>query len=290
MVDLETLARLMRPLVEPYDDLYFDECAFLWYEMAEDGCSIESAGATTSYVGDGTLRQQKKAPPQTLQEVLDLDDERPDQIVPAFEEDDHEPVPELVARWVDQFEDITASDILDLRSAEDVMDWGIREGIFPGQTFLVCVSFPTWHRSGWEHIEYDFEIDSVILDRVPLDAGLRTLEQLLEEQARGQRLSEEEAALTREAQRLDVDRMYVSRSWYYATRGWDEMASPDGVRYTLCTSRSHLDSRRSGCTFLVSGDSDRGDGAAAMAKLRAAVAERYPHVLERLDKLPQRHG
>lgn len=281
----------MRHHVEPGVDLLFEEYALLWYrlEISEGELSIVSDSHEVVCMAE--IEPKPRPISKTLDEAFKVEGEDAIAFKPLHEEED-DPRPDLEVRWAEELEDIGVDSLFDVRAYDGLgwLTWGLLNGILPEQSFLVCVSAPRYYRCSYEYDEWDFDVSYEIVGRLPPESSVRDIEQLLDSAAQDARAHEASLALTRTAQRLDVDRMFISVSWYYATRWWDEMAAPDGVDYSLSTTRISHDSRQHGWGVrLVSGRSDKGNREEAMQRLREAVARELPHVTERLDSLPLRH-
>lgn len=64
----------------------------------------------------------------------------------------------------------------------DVLDWSIREGIAPGQPFLIYCTAP-WTSKLWTDYgyEYDIEFEAWVVRRLPVEIGPREYERIVNE-------------------------------------------------------------------------------------------------------------
>jgi hypothetical protein len=279
----------MRYPIEPGVDLLFEDFALLWYRLEICEGELSLVSDSHEVVCMETVEAKPK-PHLTLDSIDETLKREGDTLVPYPEEEDLRP--ELEIRWSEQLEEIGLDSLFNVRAYDPLgwLTWGLLNGVLPEQPFLVWVSAPHYYKSSWEYDEWDFDVDYEIVGRLPPNSSVRDVEQLLDSAAQDARAHAESLALTRTAQRLDVDRMFISVKRYYATRGWDDTAWPDGVEYSLFTTRISHDSRQHGWGYpLVSGRSDKDNHEEAMQELREAVARELPHVTERLDSLPRRH-
>jgi len=181
-----------------------------------------------------------------------------------------------------------------------VTQWAIETGIAPYQPF--CVRFDemrTWqsHEGDW-NAEVDWEIVAIApVSQLGLERRWERwfveLARAREEDRREAQIRADEDAAFAAFIRADLDALFIGSDWHFSRfSSWDDMATPDTLRLTLCSTHVHPRYRHSavGYTSLqIYGEDARGDWLRARARLMAAAAEALPALgRERLLALPQR--
>lgn len=281
----ETEVKILRPLVEPLVNLFLPELAFLWYELQEDGSHWRAVDVATDF--------QHAESPFVSREREPGSPSSPGDTIRLLEEPDEEPIPEIMEMWEKHLEDIGFDSMFGIPYGDfKSMDWALREGIVTRQPFLVCVTLPRYYRCSGEYNEWDFEIDAIVVDRLPPASSARDLARFLDETAYYKRETEEMRVRLANMRLADVGRMFLLRSRYYPSY-IDDMTPPHGVRVSLCSSWQRLDAdpvRGVLGTTLLSAEDDEGDLELALARLRTKIGLEMPDVAGQFETLPMRNS
>ena len=130
-----------------------------------------------------------------------------------------------------------------------VLDWALREGLSPGQPFLVYVQKPVWFQDYYG--ECDVEIDAWIVRKLPAEISVRDFEKVVDEIYQDRKSQEEQKEDLGKAQLADTKRLFLRRNWYGR---YGEVLSVE-----LHTSRVNLDPQYQGSVRLCSGRSETGN-------------------------------
>lgn len=189
-------------------------------------------------------------------------------------------------------------DILDVRWNSDgtgKLRWMLDEGIAPGQPFLVELPHPHYSTSHTENgTEYDVEFNPDIIRISPMSRlkAVSDLEKEYKLVAERLRWKEERAAKHRFLVRTDVKAMFIEISHFFTGNSYrDDMASPTGLRYSLCSSAS-LDKRERGkwaTARLAQAEGEDRDGEVIYERLVAEAMKTLPGLsAEAIHAMPRR--
>lgn len=176
--------------------------------------------------------------------------------------------------------------------SETELVWGLKNGIAPGQAFLVELPHPSYTTSHAENgTEHDVDFYPEIIRVQPM--GLYKVARAWERELKDTVAFREALTKQREEQaylaRTEVKSMYLACDVYFGSNqsSWDDMAMPSGIRYSL-RSRASLDKKRHAFTTLVQGEDDSGDHERAMNRLveraRAELPGLPPEVVRSLPR------
>lgn len=197
-------------------------------------------------------------------------------------------------KWLrEQISESGVGGILDL-PWHGTMGWMIGHGLSPGQPFCIEVYPPVWSKSGYYEVEYDcewyWEIVR-ILPRTPKAAASswdRHITRVRRGEEREKHLREVGEAKVRKKRIGDRAALYFRWESFWATRYWDDMSPPDGIRVQLCSEHTADERGRHWLSHVIfEGESRTGDREEAMRKLvekahRAGLVVRV--ALERIRK------
>lgn len=166
-------------------------------------------------------------------------------------------------------------------------EWALREGIAPGQPFRIRVWPPEYSQDYWG--EWDCEWEWEHVDKMPYDNEdtLAAWEAWFKGVRAYRALACQAMHDLKEKRAKDVEAMYLHIEPYWTRGSYDEMCPPDGIAVKLCS--NHTQAKGFGkftWQELVTVREDSGDQRKAVEKLRALVAEKFPHV--DFDKVPWR--
>lgn len=159
--------------------------------------------------------------------------------------------------------------------------WGLENQIIPGQPFQVEVSARHYHYNTQEGTEYDCDVYCEILAKQAVAPEL--VAAFWENWVKGQEAHKAQIRLEVPLARLAVLRhpelLYVHEDWYWSEY-YDDCMPPNAIRLSLHTSAEPV--RANGTrawgthSVLINAEDVTGDRDKAMAKLRVAVAKKYP--------------
>jgi hypothetical protein len=155
--------------------------------------------------------------------------------------------------------------------------WALRNGIAPGQAFLVGIPEPIYSGDGED---YDEEWEYVVLERAPSNSAAiqRRWEVFSHRLAMHRALAAASYFRGIHLVQADTGAMYLRHTNYRPSS--DTYGFPRGVLLSLCTSRrEHIDYLGYAVSDgyqLASGRDDRGGTDTAMARLIEVACERYP--------------
>ena len=167
-----------------------------------------------------------------------------------------------------------------------VMNWAMREGVMPGQRFLVYVSTPVWSRCNSEYDECDWAADVRVLAKENRCCSLRTLEQMVGDVVSFAPAMEQHFRYQQEARWAKTDRLSIRYS-----SGWGQ--EKPWHRAELVSSLDDRDRpEQHGYHVLAHGRSD-GEGATrngALEDLAKHVAESHPKLDLTVLRGGSKHG
>jgi hypothetical protein len=222
-------------------------------------------------------------------------------VEPYLGADDFGTVPE----WFDYeigncgWDGIISPDYKSWRSDESPSDfdgtwnnWGLEQGVCPGQPFLVEMKHPHYYKCGG--YEYPEEVDVEyywdIVMRAPYSAkqAARIWVQWQKKCADNCQVMQRAAARLRRRRARNVEAMFIQHDSFWADR-YDEMTAPDGVIVRLCSNFGHYGTLAEGRSGRKR-DEERTDAQErAWNDLLANVREHLPHLdLDVVRKLPTR--
>lgn len=196
-----------------------------------------------------------------------------------------------------ELENLGWKDILGLGySDEQWLRWGLDEGITHNQPFLVELPHPCYYTShGDGGVEYDvsFEPDIIRVSPMNLKRVAVLLERARDDIGKARAWKAEREEKHRHLVRTDVKSMFIESTVYFGQHqpAYDDMASPSGIRYDLCSNASS-DKRVRGrwrTATLVQGEDDRGDADKAFERLVEKAMKELPGLsAETIRALPRR--
>jgi hypothetical protein len=209
------------------------------------------------------------------------DDEDAGVVVGMYPDDDAEQIG-AVPDWLDYERENTGWQYLVMADFDNLLEWGLENGISPGQPFLVRFGRPTYQTySGPDGTDYDVDYDNevVAVEPLPFAEWSARMQRALEDDLEEREASAFHSVRREHERRFNRDSMHLRFSTYFAPRDpyWDDMCYPSGVRVNLCSSA--LD--KSGVWPIASGQDDGGDHGKALDRLVADAGIKLPHLSPR---------
>lgn len=172
-------------------------------------------------------------------------------------------------------------------------EWALREGIAPGQPFSVATQRPYYSRDYYGECDVEFYCDLHSIAPWPTERVLAAWEQHQKDLAEYRTKAIKAMQELTDKRKHDVSAMYLHFSPYFSSKGssWDDMAMPDGIAVSLCSSHTQVEGYPK-MTYgaLAQGRDDDGDHQKALESLLANVAESLPHLTEgMIRKLHRRY-
>ncbi len=173
----------------------------------------------------------------------------------------------------------------------NIAQWARKQGLAPGQNFLVQIDEPKWYRCSYEYDEWDCDFYAGIIAKAPITVEEAAARWDQFDKTHGE--YKEKAIIAMKAlleKRKDKSVMYIQHGMYFSDHYYDEMAYPSGVSLRLCSPHHQVEGFPFGTwNDLGDGRDDKGDRDLAKQRLLEYLQKNRPELeatMEWLDSLP----